>query len=168
MGIPTGLSVSAIVWRAVALLGLWLILVGGPDPADRPAGIVALAAATWASLRLMPPGGARLSPIALARLVLRFLRQSIVAGVDVAWRAIDPQLPLRPGFVIYHAHLPPGPALNAFCALTSLAPGTLPAGSDESGGIIVHCLDVSQPVASHLAADEKLLTRALGHGRDDG
>jgi multicomponent Na+:H+ antiporter subunit E len=168
MGIPTGLSVSAIVWRAVAVLALWLILVGGPDPADRPAGVIALAAATWASLRLLPPGGARLRPIALARLVLRFLRQSIVAGVDVAWRALDPQLPLRPGFVIYQAHLPPGPALNAFCALTSLAPGTLPAGSDDSNGIIVHCLDVGQPVASHLAADEKLLTRALGRGRDDG
>jgi multicomponent Na+:H+ antiporter subunit E len=168
MGIPTGLSVSAIVWRAVAVLALWLILVGGPDLADRPAGIVALAAATWASLRLLPPGGAHLSPIALARLVLRFLRQSIVAGADVAWRALDPQLPLRPGVVIYHAHLPPGPAWNAFCALTSLAPGTLPAGSDDSGGIIVHCLDVGQPVASHLAADEKLLRRAMGHGRDDG
>ena len=168
IGIPKGLLVSAIVLRAVALLALWLVLVGGPDPADRPAGIVALAAATWASLRLLPPRGARLSPIALACLVSRFARQSIVAGVDIAWRALDPQLPLRPGFVIYSAQLPPGPALNAFCALTSLAPGTLPAGPDDSGAFVVHCLDVRQPVASHLAADEELLTRALGHGRDDG
>ena len=112
----TGLSVWAIVRRAVAFLALWLILVGGPDPADRPAGIVALVAATWASLRLLPPG----------------------------------------------------PALSAFCALTSLAPGTLPAGTDDDGAIVVHCLDVGQPVASHLAADEELLTRALGHERHDG
>jgi multicomponent Na+:H+ antiporter subunit E len=58
--------------------------------------------------------------------------------------------------------------LDAFCALTSLAPGTLPAGADDSGAIVVHCLDVGQPVASHLAADEELFTRALGHGSDDG
>jgi multicomponent Na+:H+ antiporter subunit E len=163
---PTGLSALAIIWRAVAFLALWLILVGGADPADRPAGIIAIVAATWASLRLLPPGGARLSPIALARLVLRFLRQSIVAGVDVAWRAFDPRLPLRPGFVVYPARLLPGPALNAFCALTSLAPGTLPAGSDESGAIVVHCLDVGQPVAAHLAADESLFAQALGGERD--
>ncbi len=167
-GASTGLLVAAILWRAVAFLVLWLILVGGPDPADRPAGVVALAAATWASLRLLPPSRVRFSPLALAHLMWRFARQSIVAGADVAWRALDPQLPLRPGFVIYPAHLPPGPALNAFCALTSLAPGTLPAGPDDSGAIVVHCLDVGQPVASQLAADEHLLTRALGHERHDG
>jgi len=167
-GISTGLSVLAIIWRAAAFLVLWLILVGGRNPADRPAIVMAVVAATWASLRLLPPGRARLSPVAFARFVLRFLRQSIVAGADVAWRALDPRLPLRPGFVVYRPHLPPGPALDAFCALTSLAPGTLPAGPDDSGAIVVHCLDVGQPVASHLAADEALFTRALGHGHDHG
>jgi len=166
-GISARSSISATAWRVAAFLALWLILVGGADRADRPAGLLALLAATWASLRLLPPGRARFLPVPLARLVWRFLRQSMLAGVDVAWRAFDPRLPLRPGFVIYPAHLPPGPALNAFCALTSLAPGTLPAGINDSGAIIVHCLDVEQPVASHLAADEQLLTRALGIGRDD-
>jgi len=167
-GISTGLPVFAIIWRAVAFLALWLMLVGGRDPTDRPAIIIALVAATWASLRLLPPGRARFSPIAVARLVSRFLRQSIVAGADVAWRALDPRLPLRPGFIVYPPHLPPGPALDAFCALTSLAPGTLPAGADDTGAIVVHCLDVGQPVASNLAADEELFTRALGHGHDHG
>jgi multicomponent Na+:H+ antiporter subunit E len=106
--------------------------------------------------------------LAVVRLVLQFLRQSIVAGADIALRALDPRLPLRPGFVIYSAKLPPGPALNAFCALTSLAPGTLPAGPNDSGAILVHCLDVGQPVVSQLAADERLFARALGYGRDDG
>jgi multicomponent Na+:H+ antiporter subunit E len=167
IGIPAGLSALAIIWRAAAFLAFWLILVGGADPADRPAGIIAIVAATWASLRLLPPAGARLSPIALARLVLRFFRQSIVAGIDVARRALDPRLPLRPGFVVYPARLPPGPGLNAFCAFTSLAPGTLPAGPDESGAIVIHCLDVGQPVTAHLAADEKLFVQALG-GEPDG
>ena len=35
-------------------LVLWLVLVGGVNPADRPAGIIAIAAGTRASLRLLP------------------------------------------------------------------------------------------------------------------
>jgi multicomponent Na+:H+ antiporter subunit E len=158
--------IAGAIWRLAAFLGLWLILAGA-NSADLPAGIVAIVAATWTSLRLLPPGGSRPSPVALARLAWRFVRQSIVAGADVSRRALDPRLPLRPGFIIYPARLPAGPALNAFCTLTGLAPGTLPAGPDDSDAIIIHCLDVGQPIAAHLAADEKLFTRALG-GHDNG
>jgi multicomponent Na+:H+ antiporter subunit E len=161
-------SWRAAIWRLAAFVALWLIFIGGPDPADRPAGIVAIMVATWASLRLLPPGAVRFSAIAFTRLVLRFLRQSIVAGWDVAWRALDPRRPLRPGFVVYRPHLSRGPALSAFCALTSLAPGTVPAGVDENGAVVVHCLDVGQPVAVHLVADERLLAQALGTWRDHG
>jgi multicomponent Na+:H+ antiporter subunit E len=165
-GIAPGPSALPAVRRAAGFLVLWLVLAG-VDPADLPAAILAVAAATWTSLRLLPPGDARPLPLALARLVLRFVYQSVVAGVDIARRALDPRLPLQPGFVVYPARLPPGPGLNAFCTLTSLAPGTLPVGSDERGAIVIHCLDVGQPVAAHLAADEALFTRALG-GRRDG
>jgi multicomponent Na+:H+ antiporter subunit E len=151
-----------MVRRALAFLALWLILVGGMDPADRPAGIVAIVTATWASLRLLPPGAAPVSLTTLAHLIGRLLLQSMVAGIDVAWRALDPRLPLRPGFVVYPARLPPGPALQAFCTLTSLAPGTLPAGPNESGAIVVHCLDVDLPVADNLMAEERLLLVAQG------
>jgi multicomponent Na+:H+ antiporter subunit E len=167
LDVAADFSWRAAIWRLAAFVVVWLIFVGGPDPADRPAGVVAVVAAAWASVRLLP-GGARFSFLPFARLVLRFLCQSIAAGWDVAWRALDPRLPLRPGFVVYPPHLPRGPALSAFCALTSLAPGTLPAGADESGAVVVHCLDVGQPVAVHLAADERLLARALGTGRDHG
>jgi multicomponent Na+:H+ antiporter subunit E len=165
LGLAASFSKLAAVRRLAAFLALWLILTRA-QLVDLPAGIVTALAATWASLRLLPPSGARLAPAALARLVLRFLGQSIVAGADVAWRALDPRLPLRPGFVVYPARLPPGPALNAFCTMASLAPGTLPAGTNDSGAIVVHCLDVGQPVAAQLTADETLFTQALGRGRD--
>jgi multicomponent Na+:H+ antiporter subunit E len=166
LGFAAGFPWVAAVWRLAAFLALWLVLIGGPDPADRPAGIVAILTATWASLRLLPAAQGHVAPPALARLALRFFRQSLVAGWDIAWRALDPRLPLRPGFVVYPSRLPPGPALNAYCALTSLAPGTLPTGADESGAIIVHCLDVGEPVAAQLSADERLFAQALGGGRD--
>jgi multicomponent Na+:H+ antiporter subunit E len=149
------------VSRAIWLLVFWLVLAGA-DPADLPAGVVAVIAATWASLRLLPAGGTRRSVAAMAHLALRFFYESVVAGADVARRALDPRLPLRPGFVTYPVRFPPGTARNAFTTLTSQLPGTVPAG-EESGQIIYHCLDVDQPVVSQLAAEEAALSRALGH-----
>ena len=108
--------------RAIGFFVLWLTLAGA-SPADLPVGIVAAGLATWASLRLLPAGQWSLRPVALARLGLRFLYQSIVAGIDVAWRALDPRLPLRPGFVTYPVGFPPGTARNVFATLTSLLPG---------------------------------------------
>jgi multicomponent Na+:H+ antiporter subunit E len=98
----------------------------------------------------------------MAILTARFLRQSLVAGVDIARRALDPRLPLRPGVVTYHSQLPLGARLNAFCTITSLLPGTLPAGRDANGDLLVHCLDVGQPVAEQLAAEETLQAQAFG------
>jgi len=147
------------VWRWAAFLGLWLILAG-TNPADLPVGIAAAIAATWTSLRLMPPGQSRPSVVALAGLALRFFYQSVVAGADVARRALDPRLPLHPGFVSYPVGFPPGASRNAFATLTSLLPGTVPAG-DENGQLVYHCLDVDQPVAAQLAAEEAALLRSL-------
>ena len=117
-GAAGGVAARALL-RATAFLVLWLVLAGA-DPADLVAGAVAVVAATWASLRLLPPGSARVSPVALAHLALRFACQSVIAGTDVARRAFDPRLPLRPGFVRYPVRFPPGPVRNAFTALTSL------------------------------------------------
>ena len=110
-----GSTLGSATYRAVGLFGFWLVLTDA-DSGDLAAGLVAAVTATWASLRLMPAEQWDLNPIKFARFVLHFLRQSIVAGTDVAMRALDPRLSLRPGFVVYQAHLPPGTKRNAFCA----------------------------------------------------
>jgi multicomponent Na+:H+ antiporter subunit E len=134
----------------------------GADLWDLPAAAGAVAAATWTSLRLLPSRTSRSSPLAIARLALRFLSQSVIGGVDVARRALDPRLPLRPGFVAYPIGLPAGAARNVFATLTSLLPGTVPTG-EERGRLVYHCLDVRQPVAAQLAEEEAALARALHH-----
>lgn len=159
-------TVSATVVRAIGFFVFWLMLAG-VDPADLPAAALAVAAATWTSLHLLPPGTWRFSPLGLARLVLRFPLQSVIAGVDVARRALDPRLPLRPGFVACPARLPAGTARDAFCTLTSLLPGTLPAGTARDGTLLIHCLDVGQPVAAQLAREETLFAGALCGGLPD-
>ena len=160
------LPVAAALTRGAGCFGFWLLLAG-PTPANLVAGLCAAAAATWASLRLLPPSGRRWRYAALARLALRFGQESIMGGVDVARRALAVRLPLRPGFIAYPVRLPPGPARNVFSALTSVLPGTLPAGVDEQGDLLYHCLDVEQPVAAQLAIDEALLLQVLGETRDD-
>ena len=148
--------------RAALFLAFWL-MISGWSSADLPVGLAAVAAATWTSLRLLPAGETRLRPVFLAVLALRFLRQSAVSGMEVAWRALNPKLPLRPGVIAYPLRLPPGGARCAFCALSSLLPGTLPTGTDENGALLVHCLDTGQPVAANLSEEETIFIRALGH-----
>ena len=160
-------KLSAMRWRAVGFLAFWLVL-SGFSLSDLPAGIVATVAATWASLRLLAPKPLRLSALPLCQLALRFLRQSIVAGVDTACRALDPQLPLRPGFIIYQTAFPPGARRDAFSTMVSLLPGTLPSGSNEGGGLIVHCLDVDQAIQQQLAAEEARFTLAFGEEQRHG
>jgi multicomponent Na+:H+ antiporter subunit E len=151
----------AATFRAVLFLVFWL-MISGWAPADLPVGLAAVAGATWTSLRFSPPGGSQLRTAALASLAASFFRQSIVSGTDVAWRALNPRLQLRPGFVTCPLRLPPGGERSAFCALSSLMPGTLPTGTDEHGALLVHCLDIGQPVAANLAAEERLFIRAVG------
>jgi multicomponent Na+:H+ antiporter subunit E len=154
--------VSVAALRAGLFLAFWL-MISGWAPADLPVGLAAVAAATWTSLRLRPPGRLQLRPLHLAALAQNFVRQSVVAGVDVARQALRPQLQLRPGLVAVPLQLPPGGAQCAFCALSSLLPGTLPTGTDKGGALVVHCLDAGQPVAANLVAEENLFIQALGH-----
>jgi multicomponent Na+:H+ antiporter subunit E len=148
--------------RATLFLSFWLMIAGW-ELADLPVGLAAVCGATWVSLRLLPPK--RSSPLrfaSLAVLLANFFRQSVVSGTDVARRALSPSLNLKPGFVVCPLRLPEGGRRNAFCALSSLMPGTLPTGTDEKGALLVHCLDTSQPVAANLAAEEQLFMRVVG------
>jgi len=157
----------AAATRAAWFGALWLVL-SGAEPAGLPAGTVAVVAATWTSLRLLPAGAWRWAPSAMLRALARFLRQSVVAGADVAWRALDPRLPLRPGFVTCPMRIAPGAARSAVCTVASPLPGTLPAGVDPRGTLLIHCLDTDQPVAAQFTEDEAMLMTAVGAEQDHG
>ena len=150
---------SSAASRSAGFACLWLVLAGA-QVGDIPAAVAAIAAATWVSLHLLAPGSARRSPYAIARMVMLFLYHSVVSGTDVAGRALSPRLPLHPGFVAYPTRLPRGLRQNVFTTITSLLPGTVPAG-EENGQIVYHCLDITQPVLADLAAEESALVRAL-------
>jgi multicomponent Na+:H+ antiporter subunit E len=151
----------AVAVRATLFLAFWL-MISGWGLADLPVGLAAVAGATWTSLRLLPPKRSQLRFASLVALLANFFRQSVVSGTDVAWRALNPSMRLKPGFIACPLRLPAGSQRNAFCALSSLMPGTLPTGANEEGALLVHCLDTSQPVAANLRAEELLFMRAIG------
>ena len=152
----------SVYWlRAGYFLGLWIVL-DGVDPGGILLGAVTALAASRISLFLSPPQGWRPRPMALVLFALRFLRQSVIAGTDIAWRALTPAMPLRPGFVLHRTGLPPGHARGVFRMLASLLPGSLPAGPEVENAVPVHLLDTGRPALAELAAEEARFTWAFG------
>lgn len=158
---------STALARGLLFLALWLVLMPSLKLADLAVGAVAVLLATFASVRLMPPGAGHLRLGALLGFVPHFLWQSVLAGVDVARRALSPRMPLRPGFVVYPVGFRPGLARNEFACITSLMPGSVPVDESEDH-IVYHSLDIGEPLVEQMAAEERLLEKALveGEGHD--
>lgn len=150
---------AAALLRFAGLLGVWIV-IGGADPGDLVVGVPTAAIATVFSLRLLPAGTFEARPLALLRLLLGFPLQALKAGTEVALRAFD--LRLQPGLVRFRIRMEPSPRRDAFLTWSSLQPGTLPAGEDGEGAVLVHALDTSQLVHDAMVIEEARFTRALG------
>ncbi len=151
---------ATVLLRAVGYLVFWVILAG-TGVKDLAAGVVTAFAAAWISLQLVPPGELALKPGKALGLFLRFLWQSVVAGVSVARIALSPVMALRPGNIAYRTSLSPGLRRQSFLTFASLLPGTLPTGSGDGDQVPVHVLDTAQPAAEQLAAEEARLSAAF-------
>ena len=156
---------SVVAARTAAFYALWIVLIG-VAPADLAAGVPAAGAAAWTSMVLSPPSSRRVRWGRALALLPYFLWKSLVAGIDVAWRALAPRVRIDPGFVRYPTRLPRGVARNTFATFTSLMPGTVPC-ADEEGSLVYHCLDGGAAVTQALAADEARLGAASAAAGDD-
>lgn len=156
----------ALLVRGLCLLALWAALMG-PALKDLPVGIAASVAGVWASTILWPVSGG-LSPGGLFRFLLRFLLQSVVAGVKVAREAFARDPDLRPGFATCRSIVPDGLSRDSACAVMSLQPGKLPVAVAADGTLLVHCLDLREPIAAQVAADEAAFCRIFRAERRDG
>jgi multicomponent Na+:H+ antiporter subunit E len=163
---PQSLLATA-AWRGTAFFLLWMLLMQSLKRADLAVGVLASVGATWVSLRMLPPSSGCLRFGRLLALLPHFVWESVLAGVDVARRALHPDMPLRPGFVTCPLCFPPGFARNTFATITSLLPGSVAAGEVE-GELVYHCLDTSAPVVEQIWKEERLLAGALIAGRHHG
>jgi multicomponent Na+:H+ antiporter subunit E len=169
--VPAPRFATGVFCRFAFYLALWAILISG-STIDLLIGVVTAACATWLSIVLLPVNNQPISLAALARFAVRLPWQSLIAGADVARRALDPRLPLRTGFVDHETGLDADWRRDGFRVLVGLQPGTLPVCAGDTGNIVVHCLDTSQPIQEQLAAEEAMFAQLInatepsvsGHG----
>jgi multicomponent Na+:H+ antiporter subunit E len=165
--LPERSRLWAAASHAVVLAALWWALTG--DAAGGwLVGVPVVILATLASQALWTRRTGWLSPLALLRFGVYFLRESLRGGLDVARRAFAPSLPLRPALVTLRTRIPPGPAEVFLVNVLSLLPGTL--SVDLRGAVLtLHVLDEDAPVEAatralegHVAAIFRLPLEATG------
>jgi multicomponent Na+:H+ antiporter subunit E len=124
------------VFTVLALL--WLALSGLRYPI--PGLLAALAGAAVAAwLATIAPRP--LTPLRLAAFALFFLVESMRGGLDVAWRALHPALPIEPQFHRFRLELPSGQPRALLVSALSMMPGTLSAELEDGGEtLVVHAL----------------------------
>ncbi|WP_018872003.1 Na+/H+ antiporter subunit E [Thioalkalivibrio sp. ALJ16] len=153
----------ALATAAAATL-LWWILAGSAALLE-PLALLAIVLAAVASLLLPAGRPLPLRPVALPGLLGFFLRSSFLGGLDVARRALDPHLPIRPDFLTYRTELAHGPPLTLFMAVVSLLPGTLSVRL-EGRLLTLHVLDRDADTRAALIALEQRIRKAFHDPRD--
>jgi multicomponent Na+:H+ antiporter subunit E len=152
--------------RSFAFLALWICLIG-IGRMDLVIGAVAAAVAAWTSLSLWP-SGAGCASASIPAYSVRFVRQSIGAGIEVAKYAFARRVELNPGFTTYRTCLPPGMRREALCTVMSLQPGKMPVETAPDGTMRIHCLDMSHAVEAELSEDEATFLKILKPERAHG
>lgn len=155
---------GAVPWVRIAVFyGLWVVMAGAGTP-ELLAGIPAAIVSGCLSARLLPRAAGRWRARGVCGFIVRFIRHSVVAGVDVALAALRPRMGLDPGYVDYPARLPEGNMRTLFSGGNSLIPGTLGVEPGPEGDLQFHCLDINQPVADDLRVHEDDLMNCYREG----
>lgn len=129
--------------RALLFLLTWWALAEGS--LDRwPFALAMAGLATYVSIALLPPPRWRFRWQALPSFALYFLHQALLGGIDVSWRALHPQLPIKPGFSRHPLQLEPLAARLLMAWTVSLLPGTLSVEL-ETDCLEIHSLNTDQP-----------------------
>lgn len=72
-----------------------------------------------------------------------FIWECIKANVDVAYRVVHPELPIKPGIVKVKTILKSDTGLTFLANSITLTPGTMSVDIDEENGFLyIHCIDV--------------------------
>jgi len=149
-----------VVARAAGFAIAWLVITEVDSHALIP-GVALSVAAALLSLALQPQLAPRVHLAGLVRFMLFFAVHSAIGGVDVAFRALSPRMPLNPTCLCYPLRVDGGPATVLFANVLSLLPGTL--GARLSGGTLeVHVLDYTPSTVADLARVEERVAGIFG------
>lgn len=151
------MTMSLIVRMGIFAL-LWWVLTEGTVASWWMGGLVVLLAALI-SVRMTSPQS--LSFKGFCQFVPFFIWHSLKGSIDVAWRALRPNMAIAPVLVTYRLRLPRGAAQIFMTNVLNLLPGTLAADLEKSV-LTVHVLDGRGSYQSELALLEQKIA-ALFH-----
>ncbi len=146
---------SSIVSRGFLFLLIWWILTDGAVQSWW-IGLPAVLLAVIVSTAQLPP-----VPLVWHKLlwfVPSFLLRSLLGGMDVAWRAFHPRMPIAPDLIEYPLQLPPGLPQVFMTNTISLLPGTLSAELGQ-GILQIHVLDSQKDFLAEVKMVEHSVAR---------
>ncbi len=136
-------------------------MLGGGALDSWVVGLPAIAAALAARQALGPEAGRPIRLGGALRFAAAFVKASLVSGIDVARRALRPEMGLKPGIRVFPLALATRRERVLLAAVISLLPGTLGVGLSDRE-LTVHVLDTEAPVAAELAAMEARIAGLFG------
>ena len=142
---------KAILSRGILFILIWWALTDGATTSWW-IGAPAILIAVGTSLMLLPP-----IPFVwyeFLKFLPFFFINSILGGIDVAWRAFHPNMPIDPDIIDYPTLLPPGLPQMFMANTINLLPGTLSTTLDQNV-LKVHVLNKQKEYLTELKTVEK-------------
>ena len=134
--------VSLVVWVMVS----WPFVEGGIDVQVLVAGLIASGLVAILFHEMLPKEHhVFLSPIRVFWFLVYvpvFSYYMVKANIDVLYRALHPQMPIRPGIVKIRTSLKSDSAITALANSITLTPGTLTVDLTEDGTLYIHWIYV--------------------------
>jgi multicomponent Na+:H+ antiporter subunit E len=156
-----------LAWARQAFVALAIVWVALDGTERWPAGVVVavVGAGLAAAIAVGRPYRWRVDRLAV--FVAYFVAASFRGGVDVAYRAMHPALPIGPRFVQVPLDLPPGQPRSLMVIALSLMPGTLSADLlDDGRTLVVHVL--TERAAGSIDELQRRVARLFGLGQPAG
>ncbi len=156
------MTMQALLTRIPLFALLWVVLTGG-QAESWLLGLPAVLVAAWVSSTARRFPALRLSIWSGVRFMGFFLKASLISGMDVVRRALNPKLRLHPDLIDYRLSLSTEAARIFMTDAISLLPGTLSA--DLAGvHLTIHVLDRTMPIHAELKALEERVAAMLEAG----
>jgi multicomponent Na+:H+ antiporter subunit E len=144
----------------VILAALWAIIAKG-NLSSWVVGLPSIIFAVIVYQRLRLPEKTIIRAGLLPGFAAWFLWHSVLGGMDVAWRALQPKVQLEPGFLRYRLTLPPGQARVFLVNIVSLMPGTLSADIEDDV-LVLHALDATKKATAEVREAELRVSALYG------
>jgi multisubunit Na+/H+ antiporter MnhE subunit len=133
---------------AAVLAVMWLALQPGLDLADLVIGYLVGSIVVWLCRNFWTERVSVRRAGTMLRLLAEFLRELVVANLQVAWIIVQPTMPIRPAFIVLPLDLRDDLQITALANLITLTPGTLTVDvAPDRSALYVHCLAAPDPDA---------------------